>query len=316
MSFDGFSSNALRIMDTAAVEAAGAGLQLIDVEHILLALLRERGTVAYNVLWRFDLRYCDALLHYSKQPRREETEREGAPHLTERATLVVVSAKKHANEYGKLVDTEHLLWSVLNDKHWKTRDFFDHFAVDATALRAQIEVAIVRRLEVSVPSGSRSSETIRTSRSPSRELDSFSDESIKAIVLAEEESRKMGHHFIGSEQLLLALLANEGIAGQEFSRLDLKLQQVRQEVQKVIGRGAGYVFAEMIFTPRTKQIFSTAKTVAARHKSKLVEPEHILLALLDDPENVASTILRNMGVNLSKLETKILNSIKKRGKDV
>lgn len=163
-------------------------------------------------------------------------------------------------------------------------------------------------------SASRSNATVRIPRSPSRELDSFSDASIRTIVLAEDESRKLGHHFIGSEQLLLALLADEGIVGQVFERFDLKLQQVRQEVQKIIGRGAGYVSAEIILTPRAKQVFSTARTSANKYKSKLVEPEHLLLALLDDPECVASAVLRNMGVNLLKLETQLVNNIKKRMK--
>lgn len=316
MRFERFSGTALRVMDTASVEAAGAGLELIDVEHILLALLRQKDTVACSVLLRFGLKYKDALPYYAKQDRDEEPQREGAPHLTEKATLAVAVARRLADENGKLVDTEHLLVGVLSEKNWRTRDLLDNFGIDAQLLRSSIGVAIVECFEAPAVQEKVITWTLNGSPSPSIHFDDFSDAAIKIIVAAQDESLQMGHHFVGTEHLLLGLLLDQGVAGKEFLYLDLNIIAVRKEVHKIIGSGSGCKSMEMPFTPRAVRVMSTAKQLASKFNSKTVQPEYLLLALLDDTQNVGSTVLRKMGVNLSRLETKLVKAIQLRKEDL
>lgn len=79
----------------------------------------------------------------------------------------------------------------------------------------------------------------------------FTDKAIKAIMLAQEEARRLGHNFVGTEQILLGLIGEgTGVAAKVLTELGVTLQDARTEVEKIIGRGSGFVPAEIPFTPR------------------------------------------------------------------
>ncbi len=84
----------------------------------------------------------------------------------------------------------------------------------------------------------------------------FDDQAIKAIMLAKEESRLLGHNFVGTEQILLGLIAqNTGIAARALIALGVTLDDARREVRKIIGTGPGALADEIPFTPRAKSLF-------------------------------------------------------------
>ena len=70
----------------------------------------------------------------------------------------------------------------------------------------------------------------------------FTERAIKVIMLAQEEARRLGHNFVGTEQLLLGLIGeNTGIAAKVLKTMGANLKQARWEVEKIIGRGSGFV---------------------------------------------------------------------------
>ncbi|MBD0343914.1 MAG: ATP-dependent Clp protease ATP-binding subunit ClpC, partial [Coleofasciculus sp. Co-bin14] len=78
----------------------------------------------------------------------------------------------------------------------------------------------------------------------------FTDTAIQVIRLAQEEARRLGHNFIGTEQILLGLIAEgNGVAAQVLLSLGVTLKEAREQVEKIIGRGSSFVAAEMPFTP-------------------------------------------------------------------
>lgn len=83
----------------------------------------------------------------------------------------------------------------------------------------------------------------------------FTEKAIKVVMLAQEESRRLGHNFVGTEQILLGLIGEAtGIAAKVLKGMGVTLKDARTQVEKIIGRGSGFVAVEIPFTPRAKRV--------------------------------------------------------------
>ena len=66
----------------------------------------------------------------------------------------------------------------------------------------------------------------------------FTEKAIKVIMLAQEEARRLGHNFVGTEQILLGLIGEgTGVAAKVLKSMGVNLKDARVEVEKIIGRG-------------------------------------------------------------------------------
>lgn len=98
----------------------------------------------------------------------------------------------------------------------------------------------------------------------------FTEKAIKVVMLAQEEARRLGHNFVGTEQILLGLIGEStGIAAKVLKSMGVNLKDARIEVEKIIGRGSGFVAVEIPFTPRAKRVLELSLE-EARH---LGEPQ-------------------------------------------
>ena len=90
----------------------------------------------------------------------------------------------------------------------------------------------------------------------------FTEKAIKVIMLAQEEARRLGHNFVGTEQILLGLIGEgTGIAAKVLKSMGVNLKDARVEVEKIIGRGSGFVAVEIPFTPRAKKVLELSLVV-------------------------------------------------------
>jgi ATP-dependent Clp protease ATP-binding subunit ClpA len=137
---------------------------------------------------------------------------------------------------------------------------------------------------------------------------SFGEGAIKVVMLAQEESRRLGHNFVGREQLLTGLLSTDNGAARLLKAADVTLDAARAEVEKIIGRGSGFISIEIPFTPGAKRALEQASEIAYEQRRK-VEPEHILLAIVNSQPGVALRILENLGVSVEQLKEAIEQSI-------
>ncbi|MBV9387883.1 MAG: ATP-dependent Clp protease ATP-binding subunit [Chroococcidiopsidaceae cyanobacterium CP_BM_ER_R8_30] len=132
----------------------------------------------------------------------------------------------------------------------------------------------------------------------------FTDKAIKAIMLAQEEARSLGQNLVGTEQILLGLIAEgTGIAAKVLNEQGVTLQDARREVEKIVGRASRFVPAELPFTPKAKSVFEQAFEEARKLGHNYIGPEHLLLGLLHEGEGVAKKVLDNLGVDTEKLRT-------------
>ena len=130
----------------------------------------------------------------------------------------------------------------------------------------------------------------------------FTEGAIKVIMLSQEEARRMGHNFVGTEQLLLGVIGQRhGIGSKALKKLRVSLKKTRKEIELYIGRGGGYLNAEIPFTPRAKRVLEIAVSEGKDLGQNFVSTEHILLALLAETDGVAMRTLLKMGIDIRKL---------------
>ncbi|MFY9214031.1 MAG: ATP-dependent Clp protease ATP-binding subunit [Tissierellaceae bacterium] len=134
----------------------------------------------------------------------------------------------------------------------------------------------------------------------------FTERAQKAILLAQEEAKKLRHNYVGTEHLLLGLIAeNTGVGALSLKEFGVTLEKVREEVEKAIGKGEHE--SDIVgFTPRTKRIFELSLLQARNLGHNYVGTEHILLGLLSEGEGVAVLILQNLGVDIQKLANRVV----------
>ena len=144
-------------------------------------------------------------------------------------------------------------------------------------------------------------------------FEKFTEGSIKVIMVAQEEARRMGHNFVGTEQLLLGLIGQRnGIAAKALKKLKVTLRKTRKEIQLYIGRGSGFVSSEVPFTPRAKRVLEMALIEGRDIGQNYVGTEHLLLALLSETDGVATRTLDKMMVNIPRLKGLVYEAIEER----
>src|SRR5690606_640503 len=136
----------------------------------------------------------------------------------------------------------------------------------------------------------------------------YSERAQRVIVLAQEEARRLNYNYVGTEHLLLGLIREgTGIASKALQSLGINLDQVRGEVEKVIGRGSGAISGEIGYTPRAKKVVMELAPEEARLLGhNYVGTEHILLGLIREGEGVAARVLENMGADLEKVRQQVI----------
>lgn len=138
----------------------------------------------------------------------------------------------------------------------------------------------------------------------------FTEKAIKVIMLAQEEARRLGHNFVGTEQILLGLIGEgTGIAAKVLKSMGVNLKDARIEVEKIIGRGSGFVAVEIPFTPRAKRVLELSLEEARQLGHNYIGTEHLLLGLIREGEGVAARVLENLGVDLAKVRTQVIRML-------
>nr|YP_009395869.1 Clp protease ATP binding subunit [Herposiphonia versicolor]ARW64849.1 Clp protease ATP binding subunit [Herposiphonia versicolor] len=138
----------------------------------------------------------------------------------------------------------------------------------------------------------------------------FTEKAIKVIMLAQEEARRLGHNFVGTEQILLGLIGEgTGIAAQVLKSMNVNLKDARIEVEKIIGRGSGFVAVEIPFTPRAKRVLELSLEEARQLGHNYIGTEHLLMGLVREGEGVAARVLENLAVNIASIRTEVIQML-------
>ena len=91
--------------------------------------------------------------------------------------------------------------------------------------------------------------------------------------------------------------------------MGVNLKDARTEVEKIIGRGSGFVAVEIPFTPRAKRVLELSWDEARQLGHNYIGTEHLLLGLIREGEGVAARVLENLGVDLNKVRSNVVKML-------
>src|SRR5438105_3404091 len=137
----------------------------------------------------------------------------------------------------------------------------------------------------------------------------FTERAQRVILIAQEEAKRLNHDYVGTEHILLGLIAlGEGVAAQVLANLGVDLRRVRAEIEKIVGTGDNVMLlGEIPFTPRAKKVLELAVEEAQNMGHSHVGTEHLLLGLIREEEGVAAQVLENLGVRLDIVREEVIS---------
>ncbi len=138
----------------------------------------------------------------------------------------------------------------------------------------------------------------------------FTDRARVSVVKAQEEARLLHHNYLGTEHLLLGLMAvGEGVAFEVLRGLGVELDATRAAVVEMIGRGPVAPVGHVAFTPRAKKVLelSLRESVALGHN--YIGTEHILLALIREKDGVAWKVIEDRGHKQKATRRAVLDTL-------
>ncbi|EKU99834.1 ATPase with chaperone activity, ATP-binding subunit [Leptolyngbya sp. PCC 7375] len=141
-------------------------------------------------------------------------------------------------------------------------------------------------------------------------FDFFVERAIRVVINAQEEAHRLNHPFMGTDHLLLGLMAAEpNIAADTLKSLGMTLTAAQIAVEDMIGKGSTRVSKDIQFTPRCRQVLAQSLKEAQQLGKNAVDAEHLLLAMLWDEDGSAMRVLSKLGVDCNKLRADLVEAI-------
>ena len=138
----------------------------------------------------------------------------------------------------------------------------------------------------------------------------FTEKAIKVIMISQEESRRLGHNFVGTEQILLgSIREGTGISAKVLRSMGVNLEDARIEVEKIVGRGSEFVEIEIPFTPPAKRALEFAQAQSKQLGHDYIGTEHLLLGVISESENKAVRVLETLGVDLTTVRPQVIRML-------
>lgn len=137
-------------------------------------------------------------------------------------------------------------------------------------------------------------------------LEEFSRHAKIVFTIAGQEAQRLNHDHVGPEHILLGLVREgSGVGSYALQDLGIEPRQVRKEVEKLVGKGSGGGQVAIHQTPEAKAVVERAVEEARNHNEHVIGTEHVLLALMHDPDGVPVKVLNKLGVSLEKVRREI-----------
>ncbi|HOC82690.1 MAG TPA: Clp protease N-terminal domain-containing protein, partial [Synergistales bacterium] len=139
----------------------------------------------------------------------------------------------------------------------------------------------------------------------------FTERSKKVIQLAHREALRMGHDLIGTEHILMGLVAEgDGVAARILQSSGITLEGLRDAVEQFVGRGDQKSKpVDLPLSPRAKKVLDLAMREAKEMSVNYVGTEHILLGLISEGEGVAAQVLNAAGLDVEKIRGEVIAAV-------
>jgi hypothetical protein len=136
----------------------------------------------------------------------------------------------------------------------------------------------------------------------------FTDRARRVVVLAQDEARMLNHDYIGTEHILLGLIhESDGVAGAALVSIGISLENVRQQVEEIIGQGPHKPSGHIPFTPQAKKVLELALRESRQLRHNYVGTEHILLGLIREGNGVAALVLVSHDADHERIRQRVIH---------
>lgn len=141
-------------------------------------------------------------------------------------------------------------------------------------------------------------------------FDNYTQRAKLVVMRSQQVALQMGHPVVGTEHLLLSLVAEEqGVATKVLAQLGLSAQNLYQQLQDVMGRSDQGAGQGVPFSPRAKRVLEMAVEEARELNHNYIGTEHLLLGLLREGEGVAARLLQSNNISLDAVRTAIIEAL-------
>jgi ATP-dependent Clp protease ATP-binding subunit ClpA len=135
----------------------------------------------------------------------------------------------------------------------------------------------------------------------------FTERARGAVVHAQEQSRSLGHDYIGTEHLLLGLTCEEdSLAARALQSIDVTHERARAAVVRAVGLGEQAGTGQIPFTPRAKKVLELSLREALGLGDNYIGTEHILLGVLRENKGAGTDVLRDLDADVEKVRDELL----------
>ena len=270
------------LISLAKEEMEKSSKEALGTEQILLSILKQ-DYILKEQLNKFGITYEKAQKKLSEINSRKKEFFSNEIFCTPKLYKSMLSAYETAKELGSAnIEPEHIILGILNEKDNIAYDIIKDIYGNPKSLYEQI----IKPIEKQRPATS----TI--------------------LRLAKEEARRLSQHMVGTELILLGILAeSSSLAVNVLIELGVTLKDARAEVEKILGFGDEYNDGEVFYTIRAKRLLEMAWHNAKKHNKQKIEPEHLLMAIVQLKDCVAMKVLENLGVDAIEIKEGIAKEL-------
>lgn len=192
-------------------------------------------------------------------------------------------------------------------------DLYDQLRAQAAASGRSIGAEAVNLIEAQLKSGGKAGHhafTRRRRRSVTTPFEHFSPRARQVVFDAQDEARELGHDHVGTEHLLLALARERTtLAARALESAGIDHAQVREEVERTVGRGGELPAGQLPFTPGAKKALELALRESLDMSDPFIGPEHLLLGIAREDESVGARIVADRGQSADSLRRCVRNLV-------
>jgi len=147
----------------------------------------------------------------------------------------------------------------------------------------------------------------------------FTERVKKVMILARDESQRLGHDYVGAEHVLLGIIKDgEGVANRVLAALGVAPVTITQALEDRVAHPGGQKeptpFTPKVkrikeptpFTPKVKAIMDQAVSEAKDMEIRYVGTEHLLLALAKDRDSTSAQVLAPFGATYETIKASLL----------
>ncbi len=265
-----------KIFEKAVAKLYASNYEILGTEQVLSSILEDENENLSNILKEYGITSEKFEQILSEEKSREAEFEQKKIIFTPNAFLVMNTALETAKELGSSeVTAEHIILGILKTKKGLAYNVLKKLNINDDNLAH----AIIKPIEKEMP------------------------QALTILRLAKQEARRLGRNIVGTEMILLGILAEASSKGAKvLNELEITTKDARTVIENLIGFGNEYFDKELVYTKRAKKVLERAWNQAKKEKQTRILSEHLLFAITEESSCLAMQALEQLGVDAIEIK--------------